>query len=229
MNTYERPHHQLERKRSLFFRIGLLISLLVTLFAFEWKTTIPLNIVETNFDDFDAIEELIVPVTFQRQEVMLPKEKFKNLSLSPVIANPNLVIVPDDQPVNPTPFDSSLISDIIPITIAPEKDTVDDFVTVPEIAPEFPGKEDGLYKFIKKNTRYPELGIKEGINGTVYMNFVVDETGKVIMIECMRSPHQMFTEEATRVLNKMPKWKPGMQGGKRVKVRMNIPISFKLY
>jgi periplasmic protein TonB len=228
MNSYERPHHQLERKRNIFFRIGLVISLMITFFAFEWKTATPPTIVEAYFDNYNAIEEIMVPVTFQRKEIQMPKEVSKNLALAPVIANPNLVLVPDNQPIDSTPFDSSLITDIIPITKTPEKDTVDEFISIPEIAPEFPGKEAGLYNFIKKNTKYPEMGVKEGINGTVYMNFVVDEFGKVTMIECVRSPHLMFTEEATRVLNKMPKWKPGMQGGKPVKVRMNIPITFKL-
>lgn len=229
MKSNERPHKNLERKRGLFLRIGLMISLLITFLAFEWKTTIPRTDITDIRANWDPIEEVMVPVTWQKEEVMLPKPKALNHALAPVESNPEIIIIPDDG--NPTllPSDSIRISEIIPIDIMPESDTLpDDFVYAAEINPVFPGKEKAMMKFLENNLRYPEEARKEGVNGTVYVNFIVDEKGLVTNVECKHSPSPYFTAEAIRVMQKMPRWKPGIQGGKPVRVKMAMPVTFKL-
>jgi len=149
--------------------------------------------------------------------------------LKPVAQRPEPIIVPDDDNPVSSPSDSTLLADIIPIDINRNDDILDDdFVYVAEIQPEFPGKELALKKFLEENIKYPEAGRKEGLNGMVYVNFIIDEKGNVTNVECKYSPGQAFTEEAIRVVKSMPKWKPGIQGGKPVRVLMGLPVTFKL-
>ena len=227
-NSYDRPHTKLERRRGVFFRIGMMISLLITFVAFEWKTAVPREEID-NPTQWDEIEEEIIPITWRREEVNLPLPKEINKALAPVELTKEFVIIPDNTIQSETPIDSFLITDILPISLPTEKiPDGEDFTLIPEIFPEFPGKEEGLMKFLQINTKYPKTAHKSGISGTVHLSFIIDENGDVVSIECLRSPSPILTEEAIRVLNKMPKWKPGYQGGKKVGVKMTLPFTFTL-
>ena len=110
-----------------------------------------------------------------------------------------------------------------------EKDTAEiPLMRMPEVEPEFPGGEAALIKFIQSSVRYPENARAEGIQENVYVNFIVDEKGKVTNVECMGNPNKWLKEEALRIINLMPVWKPGKQGGRPVRVILNQPIYFKL-
>lgn len=229
MKSHERPYKILERKRGLFLQIGLMISLLITFLAFEWNTAVPATEISDLSVNWDPLEEVMVPVTWQKEELELPKPKEINRLLNPLESNPQITIIPDDGDPAVIPVDSFLLTDIIPIDNYPEKDTAaDDFILIPEVLPEFPGNEEAMYLYLQKNLRYPEDARNEGINGTVYVNFIIDEKGSVTNIECLHSPSPLFTAEAFRVMKQMPKWKPGFQGGKPVKVKMAMPVTFKL-
>jgi protein TonB len=101
------------------------------------------------------------------------------------------------------------------------------FVVV-EIMPQFPGGESEMMKFINANLKYPVIAQEMGVSGTVIINFVVGRDGKISRIKVMRGIGSGCDEEAVRVLEKMPAWSPGKQGGKPVLVSYTIPFKFKL-
>jgi protein TonB len=94
--------------------------------------------------------------------------------------------------------------------------------------PEFPGGELALRKFIANAIKYPVIAQENGIQGKVYVNFVVDKDGSITAAKIARGVDSSLDKEALRVVNSLPKWKPGMQRGKPVKVSYTVPISFVL-
>lgn len=102
------------------------------------------------------------------------------------------------------------------------------FVVV-ETMPEFPGGQSALFKFINENIKYPPMARENGIDGTIYVGFIIDETGKVTNPTVKRGVRGgSLNEEALRVVKLMPSWVPGEQRGKKVKVAYTIPIKFVL-
>ena len=105
---------------------------------------------------------------------------------------------------------------------------VDPALPMVEDMPEYPGGMEAMMKFVAENLKYPEQMQKEKVEGRVLLSFVVEKDGSVTNIEEVQSPHPVLTEEAIRVVKLMPKWKPGKQDGKEVRVQFNLPITFRL-
>ncbi|MBR5062130.1 MAG: energy transducer TonB [Prevotella sp.] len=99
---------------------------------------------------------------------------------------------------------------------------------VVEQMPEFPGGMDEMMKYLSMNVRYPEAAKKAGLQGRVVVQFIVEADGSISNAKVVRSVSEELDAEAVRVIEKMPKWKPGMQNGKAVRVRYSIPIAFRL-
>ena len=93
---------------------------------------------------------------------------------------------------------------------------------------EFPGGTRALYKYISDNVKYPVIAQENGIQGKVYVKFVVDEAGNISNAEVLRPVETSLDKEALRVINSLPRFKPGKQRGKPVRVQVSIPILFKL-
>jgi periplasmic protein TonB len=110
-----------------------------------------------------------------------------------------------------------------------EKSVVDDvpFVSA-QTMPEFPGGIEALRAFLAKNIDFPETASERKIEGTVYVYFVVEKDGSVSNVKTLRGVGAGCDEEAERVIRKLPKWKPGEQQGKRVRVSFTIPVIFDL-
>ena len=98
---------------------------------------------------------------------------------------------------------------------------------VVEQMPSFPGGQQAMMKFMKNNIRYPEALKKNKVQGMVLVQFVVDQTGSITNPVVKRSIEPSLDAEALRVVRAMPKWNPGKQNGKPVKVRYTLPVSFK--
>ena len=109
-----------------------------------------------------------------------------------------------------------------------EETTVESAYTFVEQMPEFPGGEDELRKYLVKNIVYPAIAQENGIKGTVYLSFVVGPDGSLSKVQVVRGIDKSCDDEAVRVVNKMPPWKPGRQNGKAVHVKFTIPIKFEL-
>jgi TonB family protein len=107
-------------------------------------------------------------------------------------------------------------------------DRKDSVLTMVENMPEFPGGESKLFRFLAQNVRYPAYAREHGISGAVYVTFIVEEDGSINNINITKSPHKSLSDEALRVVQLMPKWKPGYIGEKPVRVQYTLPIRFTL-
>ena len=97
-----------------------------------------------------------------------------------------------------------------------------------EDMPEFPGGEQAMMDFVAKNVQYPKEAMEKGISGRVFVSFIVEKDGSVSNVKVMRGIGGGCDEEAVRVISGLPKWKPGKQEGKPVRVSYQMPINFKL-
>ncbi|WP_373330840.1 TonB family protein [Salmonirosea aquatica] len=100
--------------------------------------------------------------------------------------------------------------------------------TVVEKAPEFPGGIQAMYKFLGENIKYPEAAAKANVQGKVFLTFIVTSEGEIKDIQIMKGLGFGADQESVRVMSKMPRWEPGMQSGRPVNVRYNLPIAFQL-
>ena len=101
------------------------------------------------------------------------------------------------------------------------------FIVV-EQPPQFVGGDEAMGKYLAENLRYPKKARREGIEGRVYVQFIVEKDGSISNVETIKGIGELCDEEASRVIAKMPNWTPGTQRGQTVKVKMILPISFML-
>ena len=94
--------------------------------------------------------------------------------------------------------------------------------------PEFPGGESALQRFLMANVKYPSIAAENGVQGKVYVNFVVDRVGAISNVKVVRGVDPAVDKEAVRVVKSMPKWIPGRQNGEAVRVSFTVPINFVL-
>ncbi len=113
--------------------------------------------------------------------------------------------------------------------ITKEKDNDDTIFTVVDQLPEFPGGSSGLSNFIVKTVRYPMEAKKNGVQGRVFVSFVVEKDGSISNVKIARGVDPLLNEEAARVIKIMPKWSPGLKKHKPVRVKYTIPINFSLH
>lgn len=106
--------------------------------------------------------------------------------------------------------------------------TSSDIMDVAEVNPEFPGGIDKMYAYLSNNLRYPSYLRERRVSGTVFVSFVINNKGDINQVEILKTPDDGFNEEVIRVINKMPRWNPGIQAGKPVSVRFRMPIKFTL-
>lgn len=110
----------------------------------------------------------------------------------------------------------------------PTEDKQERVFDVVEVMPQYPGGIPQMMKFIISNIKYPKDAIKKGMQGAVVVQFVVEPDGSVSNVHVVRSVFPSLDTEAVRMVKAMPKWSPGMQNGKPVRVRFNVPIRFSL-
>ena len=102
------------------------------------------------------------------------------------------------------------------------------FGDVQEVQPAFPGGNGALRDYLSRNIVYPEQARKDSVEGRVVVSFVIEKDGSITKPAVVRSLHPLLDAEALRVVAAMPKWSPGMTMGKKVEVKYNLPVSFKL-
>ncbi|MCQ2251979.1 MAG: energy transducer TonB [Bacteroidales bacterium] len=218
----------LENKRGYFFEIGLIVTLLVMWLAFESKSTVEKA---ADLGEVDVIveDEELMPVTRQ-EDLQLPPPPPPQQTVADVIE-----VLTDDQKVEESiRIDDGDIDDAVEIQDIPEVEPEPEPEEEPQVffivedMPEFPGGEVALRKYIAENVRYPEMAKENDIQGTVYVRFVVDTDGSVKNVEVLRGVDPLLDKEAIRVVQSLPKWKPGKQRGKAVKVSHSVPIKFAL-
>jgi periplasmic protein TonB len=238
MELKKNPNVDLRRSSGLYFAIGLNIMLLITYNILEYKTydkdEIAIGILDIN----QEIEDDIPIVNFEAIPPPPP----------PAAAPEIITIVEDIELVEETVIESTetteeeIIEPVVKVEDVNVEEIEEDIevpFSVVEKIPVFPGCE-GLSKseskkcfqskiqaHIKKNFIYPETAINLGINGKVFVLFVIDSNGYVSNIR-LRGPDKILEKEASRIINLLPKMIPGKQRGRAVKVPYSIPIHFKL-
>ena len=113
------------------------------------------------------------------------------------------------------------------LTIEEEEIENDVFVLVEQM-PEFPGGQEAMFKFLSATIIYPKEARDNGIEGKVFVNFTIEKDGSINEVKVIRGVHPLLDEEAVRVVESFPKWKPGKQKGKTVRVSYNLPLNFVL-
>ena len=133
------------------------------------------------------------------------------------------------------PFHKTVFESFITVLIeeivfeeALEEEEVDEIFTIVEDQPAPPGGMSAFYKYVATTLRYPAQARRMGIEGKVFVQFVVDKDGSLTDVQAIKGIGAGCDEEAVRVISKAKKWKPGRQRGRAVKVRMILPITFKL-
>lgn len=225
MNLKKSPKANLENKKNIFFLLGLVFALGITLLAFEWNTT-PKKISWLGSVHMSEIEEdIIIPIT-REQEIQAPPPPPPQIIESFSIVEDDITIE-DNLVIEDPETDNRMIMDIAMVvqTIEEETEEVEIFSIV-ENMPEFPGGELALHRFIANTLRYPRVAMENGIQGKVYVTFVVERDGSVSNVKILKGVDASLDNEALRVMKLLPKWQPGSQGGKTVRVSYNVPINF---
>jgi protein TonB len=223
----------LTKNSSLYFVIGLSVVLFVSWQAIEWKTYKRTYDYEAlNVEDDDDEE---IPITEQIKTPPPPPPP-------PPPAPEVIEIVEDEEDVEETVIESTETDEeeIVEIVEVEEEELdIDVPFAVIEDVPIFPGCErvkkserrncfqEKMNKHIRKNFRYPEIAQEMGIQGRVYVNFIIAKDGKITNIR-MRGPDKNLEKEAQRIIAKLPSMTPGKQRGRPVRVPFSIPITFRL-
>jgi len=210
----------LDRKRGMFFNVGLAISLALVLTAFEWKSTEnPLVVLEDQTEEFDTIME--VPITVIPPPPPVQQPVIQEISDEEKIEEVEDIIIDQE-------FAEELIIEDI---VFDEPIEVEEAEVYIDYAEQMPVPLIGIkeyYRFISKNMTYPNQARRIGIEGKVFVQFVVNKEGEVINVKTVKGIGGGCDEEAERVISLSPKWKPGKQGARRVSVRMVMPVYFNL-
>ena len=209
---------QLRDKYGLFFNLGMVLALAFVISAFEWKS----------YEDF--VIDPFNPTSLEEEWYEIP---ITIIVPPPPKPKMEIIEVPEDKLIEEMDhnFDSEMkpedvIPVDIPVTIKVEEVDVP-FVWV-ESMPEYLGGQEAFLKFVGKNIKYPRQAKNMGIEGKVFVEFVVDELGNLTNIKVIKGIGAGCDDEALRVIQSSPQWKPGKQRGKPVKVKMVIPITFQL-
>ncbi|GAP68410.1 TonB family C-terminal domain [Bacteroidales bacterium 6E] len=229
MELKKSPKADLEKNKRILLMLGLVVALGVVLLAFEWKSR-PSAASSLGNLEVAEVEDEVIPITRQEQVQPPPPPPPPQVVEVLKIVDDNVDIL-DDLSMFDSEADNETFIDVAPViqTVKEEKEEEEAQVFfIVEEMPEFPGGEAALRRFIANAIKYPQIAQENGIQGRVYIQFVVDRDGSVTQASVARGVDPSLDKEALRVVNSLPKWKPGMQRGKPVKVSYTVPINFQL-
>ncbi len=215
----------LTKKTFLFFNIGLIVSLLLAIVAFRYKVEDDTS--GKNFGSNVIVDEVVeVPPTDQLPPPPPPK-----------IEQPQIIEVPDDKKIEEEieinmDAETDITETKVEIPMAPvvveEKEDPNTIFTVVEETAAPIGGMGAFYEYVGKKIKYPAQAKRMGIEGKVFVEFVIERDGSITDVKAIKGIGAGCDEEAVRILQSAPKWKPGKQRGKPVRQKMVLPISFRL-
>ena len=228
MELKKNPKVDIGRKKWMLFSIGLAITMLFLVVSFEWKV-------------YDKNAQVVV-LEEEEIEYMMedPPITQQPSPPPPVLQQPEVVEVPDEEEIDDE-IEANMDIELkdIPTPAPPKakpkkkkKPKVEEkeeeiFMIVEEQAMPKGGLKK-FYKYISDNLSYPSQARRMGVEGRVFLQFVVEKDGSITDIKVLKGIGSGCDEEAVKVLKSAPKWKPGKQRGKAVRVRRSIPVFFKL-
>ena len=172
--------------------------------------------------------ETLLPITYPEEKLEPPPP--------PVVKVAELLNIVDDDDLEADAvvlgfddFEDPVEIKYRPVVVETENEPVEDEILVTaEKMPEFPGGNGALLQYLNKNIKYPVVPQEQGIQGRVIIQFVVDKDGTITDPVVVRSVDPYLDKEALRVIKAMPKWKPGIQGARSVRVKYTVPVTFRL-
>jgi protein TonB len=214
----------LNKKTGLFFNIGLFVTLAIVVMAFEHKTHDNTDVKDLGANNLNTEEILEVPPTEQPPPP------------PPKIQQPQIIEVPDEEEIQEeikVDFDvevteQTTVEDIQIVEVEQPKENPDEIFLVVEEGAMPKGGMEAFYKFVRDKLKYPAQARRMGIEGKVFVEFVVNRDGSIVDVKSIKGIGAGCDEEAVRVVQSMPAWNPGKQRGKPVRQRMVLPITFKL-
>lgn len=225
MELKKNPKVDLRKYSGIFLEVGFVLSLGIMLLAFNITQR---DKMAGDLGELENVvaEEEIIPITRQ-QEITPPPppEPPKATEVLNIVEDD--VEIEDELEIEDTEADASTAVQIVEIEEEAEEEEAQVFFIV-ENMPEFPGGDLELRKHIAQNVQYPEIAKENGIQGRVFVQFVVNQKGEIEQVKVVRGVDPALDKEAVRVISSLPKWKPGSQRGKPVRVSFTVPINFQL-
>ncbi|MCX6229939.1 MAG: TonB family protein [Bacteroidetes bacterium] len=215
----------LENKKTIFFQLGLIFSLGICLFAFEWKSY---NMPDNETFSVNAAEVFAEEVSQSQAEipVAIPLPPQQQSSDLQIVENDEIIgteIKIDQESMHTNSGNNNGLSE------NGESEVEEgEILMVVEENPSFPGGDGARIKFLQNYTLYPKIARERNIQGTVYIEFVIEKDGSVNKVKLLNSIGGGCDEEAIRIVKAMPHWIPGRQKGKAVRVLFHMPIIFSL-
>ncbi len=228
MEAKKNPKADLENRRGLYLEIGLVVILVAALVAFNIKSYDQEQVEVVVRTAENEVEDVIIQT--QQEELPPPPPPEQ-----PEVTTDLNVIEDDAESENEVDMSSfqrqeeATNIEITPVKVEEEEEEEEQTIfQVVENDPEFPGGVDALMKYLQQNIKYPQLARENNITGRVYVTFVVERDGSVTGVRVVRDIGGGCGQEAVRVVKAMPKWSPGKQRGKAVRVQYNLPVNFSL-
>ncbi len=221
------PKANLEVHRNTFILMGLVVGLSLLFFAFEWSTQ------TRKLDETVLVQDVLAEeeIEITRRDPAPPPPP-----PPPEPEAPEIIEVVEEKVETKleikTEDDQSqrqLQTYVPPPPPKPKQEEVtEEIFVVVENQPEFPGGNAAMMKFLGDNIKYPVIAQENGIQGRVICNFVVEKDGSITDVQVVRGVDPSLDREAVRVIQQMPRWKPGKQRGQAVRVRFTLPVVFRL-
>ena len=231
MEVKKSPKADLEGKKSTWLLIGYVIVLAFMFVAFEWtKRDVKIDVSQTVTEV--VFEEEIIPITESPPEPNTPPpaeapkvaETLEIVDDNSDVEESTDILTEDNLPTQQTKANVTYVP-VQVVETEPEEQTIFEVV---EQMPEFPGGNAALMQYLNKNIKYPVIAQEQGVQGRVIVQFVVNKDGSIVDAQVVRSVDPYLDKEAIRVINTMPKWTPGKQRGKPVRVKFTVPVAFRL-
>jgi len=228
MISYKTPQADLESKKGLFFEIGMIISLLIIFFIFQVKRPNQVRDLDFNRSELHVIQEEMIQTVQPQQPPPPAKEPMRQITLLTVVDDEQEVEA--DLEIQAEVSQETVIPEYIPIARPPQEETIiePEIFLIVEEQPEFPGGDVARNNYFANQIKYPQQAKEDGIQGIVYIGFVVEPDGSVSNVSILRGIGGGCDEEAVRVVKQMPAWKPGKQRNMPVRVRFTLPVRFTL-
>lgn len=227
MEVKKAPKANIEPQKTTFFLMGLVLALSALFVGFEWSSTI------SKLDETEIVQDVLAE---EEIEITQRDPKPPPPPPPPEPEVPEIIEVTEEKvetKIEISTEDDQSKAQIQTYTPPPppepvEEEATEEIFVVVEQQPEFPGGTSALMKFLGDNIKYPVIAQENGIQGRVITNFVVERDGSISDVQVVRGQDPSLDKEAVRVIKTMPKWKPGQQRGKAVRVRFTLPVVFRL-
>lgn len=216
----------LEDKKTLFLLMGFVMVLSLLYIAFEWTKT-EVKVYQSEETTAKVEEEIEIVQTAQELPPPPPPPAPEVVEVLNVVENDVQV---ESVNINTEDDKNKGVDLNVNLTTAAPVEEEEDHVIfqVVEKMPSFPGGDQELFKFLNDNVKYPVIAQENGIQGRVICQFVVNKDGTIVDVEVVRSVDPSLDKEAIRVIKAMPKWTPGLQRNKPVRVKYTLPVMFRL-